>query len=449
MRILILGGGTVGTSIAKFLCGKKHQVTVVDKDPSVIKGIDQELDVGTVVGSGSLSNILFQAGVTTADLCLALTANDEVNIVGASIAKSMGATRTAARVFAGVYRDLSTFDYRHHFQIDRLMSIEYLTAMELARRIREPGSMMIEHFAQGDVEMQEVVITRESNATGIPLAELKLPEGVRIGSINRDGHISIATASDSINVGDRVTILGNRKDVEDVKKRFNTASILRHSVAIAGGGETGCHLAQVLENRNYNVRVIDSDEKRCDYLAEHLEKSTIIRGDTRHRLTLEEERVGEVDFFVAATGDDENNIMACVEAKSLGVKTTMAIINRPDYAGVVERLGIDVTVSPREVMERQVEGLLNVGPLVFMNRYLLGGDIHVVELEVQKNAPVQNHVLMECGLPRQALLTSVIRDHFVQVPGAQFRLREGDTVIALVHQSEVNELVDLFAAPKR
>ncbi len=449
MRILVLGGGTVGASIARFLCERKHKVMVVDMNPDVVDGINTELDVGVVQGSGSMSNVLFQAGAGTADLCLALMTGDDTNLVAASIAKAMGAKRVVSRVFADIYRDVSTFDYQEHFNIDRLMSIEYLTAMEIARQIREPGSMMIEYFAQGDVEMQEMVIMRESNATGLPLSELKLPEGVRIGSINRDGKISIATAADSINVGDRITILGSRKEIENVKKRFNIAMAVRRYVVIAGGGEIGYHLANVLRNRNYDVRVIEENESRCAFLAERFPRATVVKGDTCRRATLEEENVGQADFFIATTGDDESNIMACVEAMELGAKKTLAVIKRPDYAGVVERLGIDITVSPRKVIERQVEGLLNVGPLVFSNRYLIGGDIHVEELEVQKNSPVTEKVLMDCGFPRQALLASVIRDHIIQVPGAQFQLKEGDTVIALVHQKEVEKLVGLFATPER
>lgn len=446
MRVLILGGGTVGASVAEFLYKNGHQVTIVDSDPKVTRGLDTEMDIGVVTGSATLSSVLFQAGVMSADLCLALTGVEEVNMVSSSIAKAMGATRTAARVYAKVFQDLSTFDYSDHFKIDRLLSIEYLTAMELARRIREPGSMMIEHFARGELEMQEVVITRDSASTGVPLSELRLPAEVRIGSINREGKIAIASASDSILVGDRVTLLGARKEVEEVKKLFNTASVVRRTVTIAGGGETGYHLARALEARNYNVIVLEADRDRCSFLSEKLVKSTVIYGDARRRVTLEEERVGASDFFVAATGDDENNIMSCVEAKELGADMVLAVINRPDYAGVVGKLGIDERVSPREVMERQVEGLLHSGPLIFANPYLLSGNINVVELEVEKNAPVTQSELMNCRLPKRSLLASVVRDHFVQVPSASFRLKEGDSVVALVHESEIPELITAFSS---
>lgn len=467
MRVLILGGGTVGASIAEFLCKKKHQVTIVDTDAQVIRNLDTDLDVGVVVGSASLSSILFQAGVMTADLCLALTGVDEVNMVASSIAKAMGATRVAARVYAKVFRDLNTFDYCSHFHIDRLISIEHLTAMELARRIREPGAMTIEYFARGDLEMHEVAITRESASTDVPLAELKLPPEVRIGSIYHEGKIKIASADDAIAVGDRITILGARADVEEVKKRFNTASVVKKLVTIAGGGEAGFHLAQTLLNRNYLVKVIESDEERCEWLSAQFDsKTSVIRGDARRKKVLAEERIGASDYFVAATGDDENNVLACFEAKTLGADNALAVINNPDYAEVVNRLKItldnpdeadknknegmkiDHTVSPREVIEQQIEGLLHTGPLVFDNPYLLGGNISVVELEVEPNAPVTQATLLDCSLPKGSLLASVVRDRFVQVPGAQFQLKAGDLVVALVYEEDIPTLVEAFTGPK-
>ena len=449
MRIVILGCGTVGASIAAFLSGKNHQITVVDTDPTITKRLDEELDVGVVTGSASLSNVLFQAGVGAADLCLALTGNDELNLVAASISKALGATRVAARVFADIFRDLSTFDYKDHFKIDRFLSIEQLTAMELARRIREPGAIMIEHFARGELEMQEVAIMLESNATGVPLRELKLPTDVRIGSINHEGETKIATADGQIVPGDRITILGAREKVQDVKKMFNTASTIKRTVTIAGGGEIGFHLAEALVNRNFNVKVLESDAIRGKFLASNLPNgATVINNDARSKSTLENERIGASDFFVATTGDDENNIMACVEAKKLGADVALAVINRPEYAEVVADLGIDVPISPREVMERQIEGLLHTGPLVFDNPRLLAGNISVVEMEVERNSPVTKSPLMECGLPKQSLLAAVVRDNCVQVPGADFRLKERDSVLALVHESEIPALVAAFTGDK-
>jgi len=445
MRVLVLGGGTVGLSIAEVLYQQKHHVTVVESAPEVAEQIDAEMDVAVLLGSASQSSVLFQAGVTSMDICLALTGNDECNMVAASMAKAMGTSRVAARVYDQVFRDLSTFDYQNHFKIDRLLSIEHLTAMELARYVRgETGAMTIEYFARGQLEMQDVVISRPSSATGKKLMDLKLPSEVRIGSINRNGNISIATAQDQIEVGDRISILGERNDVEEVKKLFNTQPTRKQSVIIAGGGETGYHLAQVLESRRYSVTVMDTDKKRCDYLASHLKKTTIVRSNALRRIDLEEARIEETDIFVSCTGNDEDNILACVEAKELGAKMTMAVVTRSDYANIITRLGINEVVSPRSVMTRQVLGMMNSGPVIFRNPYLLGGGIEILELEVLKGAPVTKGTLREISLPTRSLITAVIREGFVQVPGANHSLREGDTVIALIQTESLPELLREF-----
>ncbi|MGL6195350.1 MAG: Trk system potassium transporter TrkA, partial [Thermoguttaceae bacterium] len=421
-----------------------HEVTMVDNNPKKIQQIDAALDVTTITGSAAQSSILFQAGVSSADLCLAMTGNDECNMLAASMAKAMGASRVAARVYGKIFRDLSTFDYQHHFKIDRLLSLEHLTAMEFARRIREPGAMVIEHFARGEVEMQDVIVSRSSKATGVPLMQLRIPSEVRIGTINHEGNVAIATANDVIEVGDRISLIGTRDDVETVKKMFHTQPSSRKSVVIAGGGETGFHLAQVLENRGYRVTILDADRQRCDFLASRLKRSSICHSDARRKIDLEEERVGESDIFVSCLGEDEDNIMSCVEAQEIGVKTLMGVVSRPDYANVIGKLGITEAVSPREVMARQVVGLLNTGPIIFRNKHILGGGIDVLEIEVQPDSPITKDVLRNVKLPRQGIIGAMIREEFVQVPGAGDQLRAGDIVVALVQSTFVDEFVEAF-----
>ena len=175
MNIVVLGAGTVGTSIADLLCQHRHNVIVVDHDGANIAGINERLDVRAIHGSASQSSVLFQAGVASADLCLAVTGNDEVNLIAASLAKAMGALRTVARVYAPVYNDLSTFDYQRHFHIDRLLSLEHLSAMEIAHNIRHPGSVAMEHFARGELEVDEIEVTEKAPTLGIPIKNLGLP----------------------------------------------------------------------------------------------------------------------------------------------------------------------------------------------------------------------------------------------------------------------------------
>ena len=270
MRIVVLGAGTVGTSIAELLCQNRHSVTVVDNDPVYIRQLNAELDVRAINGSASQSSVLFQADVLGADLCLAVTGDDEVNILAASMAKEMGARRTFARVYAPVFRDMSTFDYQRHFKIDRLLSLEQLSAMELARGIRHSGSVIVENFARGELEVQELSVDQKTESTGVPLKKLNLPQGVRIGSISRGERMWIAGAEDTIEVGDRMTLIGNREDIDELKDLFNVHIRSRRGVVIAGGGETGFHLARALDSSRFDVLVMEQSEERCEYLAASL-----------------------------------------------------------------------------------------------------------------------------------------------------------------------------------
>lgn len=448
MRIVVLGAGTVGGSIASLLCLHRHSVTVVDSDPDHVRHINETLDVRGITGSASQSSVLFQAGVGSADLCLAVTGIDETNIVAASMSKAMGSKRAVARVYAPVFRDLSTFDYQRHFGIDRLLSLEHLTALELARGIRHPGSVAVESLSRGELEVHEVLVSEEKKGVGRKLKELDLPKGVRMGSISRDGKTWIAGADDKVEVGDRLTIIGKREQVDDVKSLFCTASNVKVGVVIAGGGETGYHLASALEGQKYGVVLLEDDRERCDFLASHLKHAVVVNRDATRRANLEEERVGSADVFVACSGDDENNIMASVEARDIGAKTIMALVGRPDYAHVVGKLGIDLAVSPREVAAKQVLGYLTSGPVVSKTSLGDGGELSVLELDVVDGAPVTEHVLASLKLPAQCLIAAVIREGFTEVPGGDDHLQPGDTAVALVADEVMEETIAMFEGHK-
>lgn len=443
MNIVILGAGTVGTSIADLLCQHRHNVTVVDDVSERVSAINDRLDVRGIHGSASQSSILFQAGVSSADLCLAVTGNDEVNLIAASMAKAMGAARTVARVYAPIYNDFSTFDYQRHFRIDRLLSLEHLSAMELAHDIRHPGTVAMEHFARGELEVDEIEVCEKTGTVGKSIKDLGLPPGVRIASITRAGRTSLALADDMLDAGDRITLIGDGDEIDGVKELFQKGSPTKLGVVIAGGGETGYHLAKSLQGGRVGVIVLDADRDRCDFLSENLNSVTVVHTDATQRANLEEERVGRADVFVACMADDEDNIMACVTAREIGTQSIMAVVERPDYAEVVGKLGIDHAVSPREVMARQVLSLLFRGPII--SRTSIGsGGLNVVELLVREGAPCTEHVLANLQLPEKCLIAVIVHEDYVIVPGADDRLKPDDTVVALIDDSAIEETVAMF-----
>jgi trk system potassium uptake protein TrkA len=442
MNIVILGAGTVGTSIAELLCANQQNVSLVDSSRKALDEVEERLDVQTVCGSACDAVTLFQAGVQSADLCLCVTSHDEVNLVGASLAKSMGAARSVARILNPSYADFSTFDYRRHFKIDRLLSLEHLTALELAKGIRQRGLFAVENFARGNIEVQEVAVEAASKAVNLPLRELKLPREVRIGLISNAERTIIAGADDVIQADDHVTLIGTRAEIEEVKKLFEHKASPRLKVIIAGGGEIGYQLARLLQTGRFNVVLLEANAERCDYLARKLDKTTILCADATRLSEMEEARVGKADVFVAATGRDEDNIICGVEARELGSRRIMSVVRRPDYANVLQKLGIDVAVSPREVMARQVLGMVEAGPIISRSS-ISGGDAEVWEIEVHAETPITRAPLKDIVL-NQSLIAAVEREDFVRVAGANDQLSPGDTAIVLVQKASAAETLKWF-----
>ncbi len=445
MRVLTLGAGTVGRWVADILCRKGHSVTVVDNNPENVRRINSELDVRAIVGSASQSTVLFQADVLSADVCLAVTGDDEVNIVAASMAKGLGARRAIARVYAPAFGDLSTFDYERHFNIDSLLSLELLSALELARAIRDPDSIPLEHFARGQLEAYELDVDSKAQATGKRLRDLKVPRNVRIGSISREGRMWIASGEDELHAGDRVSLVGMPEAVAKARATFfqSGAKAMSRRVMIAGGGETGYHVARVLNSEDYRIVLLDRDQARCELMAERLPNVTVVNANANRRSVLEDEGGGTVDYFIACTGSDENNIMAGVEARELGASRVMAVVGRPDYANVVGKLGIDKAVSKRDVVARQILGFLNEGAVISQSR-IPNGTIGLYELEVVKDTRVTGATLAELPLAGRCLIAAIQRDGFVRVPTADDQLQHGDVVVALIDQQHVRECLALF-----
>ena len=443
MRILVLGGGTVGSSIAELLCRHGHHVTVVDEDVTRTRYLNDVLDVGVVAGSASESPILFQAGVLGAELCLAVTGSDEVNLIAASLAKSMGCRRSVARVYSPAYRDVSTFDYCRHFGIDRLLSLEHLSAMEFASGIRNPGSLAVESLARGEIEVQQIEALDGSKGLATALRQLKLPTEVRIGFYLSRRQDLDRRRQDEVLAGDMITVIGRRGAIDGVRSMFQKQKSPMRHIAIAGGGETGFNLARVLEGLRFSVTLIEYNTQRCEFLASNLKSATVVQANATHRSALEEERVATADTFIACLGADEENIMACVEAREIGAGQVMAIVSRPDYAQIVGKLGIDLAVSPREVMAKQVLSFLNTGPIVSRIN-LANSPICVLEMEVVEGCPITHQTLSEITFPPQCLIAAIARVGQVKVPTAKDRFKPGDTAVALVAEPSVHALLPLF-----
>ncbi|QDT30855.1 Trk system potassium transporter TrkA [Thalassoglobus polymorphus] len=445
MHAVILGAGTVGRSIAEILVQHDVDVCIIDEQREVLNQVEEQLDVQTVLGSACEAIPLFQAGVQNADLCLAVTSRDEVNLVGGSLSKVMGAKRTVARVFNPAYRDISTFDYQRHFGIDRLLSLEKLTALELAKGLSAPGLFAVENFARGGVQVLEASVAKRSKAVGQTIRELRLPPTVRIGLLVGEHGPCVPNAEQAIRAGDRVTLIGKQEALDDIRSLFEPRTQPTMSVIIAGGGEIGFHLAKLLDSKRYRVVILESDPKRCKHLSVRLEFATVLTGDATIRSELEEARVSSTDVFVAAMGRDEDNIVCGVEAKELGAKRILSIVRRPDYANVLERIGIDIAVSPREVMAGEIIGMVLTGPINRKSE-IAGGAAEVWEVQVEEGAPCLDAKLKELKI-KDCLIAAIVREDFVEVAKGDDQLRPEDTAVIIVQRGFEEAALAWFTAP--
>lgn len=442
MHAVILGAGTVGTSIAEILCANNVDVCIVEENRDVLDRVEEQLDVQTVYGSACESIPMFQAGVQNADICLAVTSRDEVNLVGTSLAKAMGAKKTVARIFNPAYRDFSTFDYQRHFGIDRVLSLEKLTAFELAKGIHTPGMFAVENFARGGVQVLEVGVDEKSNFVGKKVSALGLPRTIRIGLLAREGRVVIPSADDELNAGDRVTLIGKQEALDSVRRDFQARSQPMTTITIAGGGEIGFALARLIDNQRYRLTIMETDHERCKHLSERLDSATVLMADATRQSDLTETRVGNVDVFVAAMGRDEDNIVCGVEAKQLGADRVVGVVRRPDYVNVLERLGIDVAVSPREVMSREILGMLSTGAIIRQSS-LAGGSAEVWEVHINEGVPVTKAPLKSLQL-RSCLIAAIVREEYVEVASGDDQLRAGDTAVVIVTKNSKAEALPWF-----
>ncbi len=260
--------------------------------------------------------------------------------------------------------------------------------------------------------------------------------------ISREGRSFIAGANDAVQTNDHITLIGSRDELQKVTSWFEGRTARRPRIVIAGGGETGLNLARLLERSRCRTTVLESDAKRCELIAERLPHCTVLLADVKSRADLEEARVDSADVFVACTGHDEENIVCGVEAKELGCTRLLTIVRSPDYANVLERLGVDVAVSPRQAMARQIVGLIATGP-VKERSPVAGESAEVWEVEVRANVQATSAPLRELPLTG-CLVAAIERKEFVKVPGADDQLQAGDTVVLLVHRAVEQKVLALF-----
>lgn len=448
MKIIIVGAGEIGRHLAESLSNRAHSISVIERDEALVDDLNERLDAQVIQGDAASVTTLARADVADCDLFLGLTSDDSTNLVSASIAKALGAKKTVARVRPETQAEQWLFNHQAHFDIDHLFSSERLTAVDLAKYVRNPERIAVEELGHGKIELQQVFISPHCQAVEEPIREIKLPERVRIAFIQRHGQSIVPTADEILQVGDMVTLIGEPSKLAETITFLESdpAASTEYNVVILGGGEYAFALAQMLEGSSSRVRIFERDKERCEWLTEQLQRTIVLNVDATSRKELIEEQVGEADFFIAVTGEDEDNVMMCLQAKTLGVKYPIALVQRADYADVItdhkEQLGITAAVSPRQTTSREL--LRFVTSERYQQAFTLAGETEVLAFSLSAKSPLVGPTVREMSVVAGTGFVAVIRGNTAFVPIGEDTFHAGDTLYIIVTPGSKAQAVKIY-----
>lgn len=446
MKIIICGAGHVGGHAAEVLSAAKHSITLIDRDPERTRLVGDRLDVATLLGNCADARVLAEAGAASADMVIAATQSDEINLLTASIAKGLGAAKTVARIHHGEYYEQGGgggFSYEKHFNIDRLICPEYATAESIAHVLRNPAAIAIESFARWRIEMQEFHVDAKAPAVGRPLQALDFPRGARLAAIARNGTVMAPTGATVIETGDAVVLLGEHKAMERAIKLFGKPKLDRRDVVVMGGTPMAVWFCRALRDRAFSIRLFEPDRPRAEALAEQLDWVTVVNADPTTRAAFEEEYLSKADVFVALTNDDEANILGGAWAKSMGVKKAVAVVQRPVYLHLLSHVGIDLAFSPRVTAARDIGAMLDDKPLLRLTT-LARGVLDVFRVRVGRDAPVSAGPLKSIEGLRDWLVAAVQHYGETFVPDGEAVIQTGDVALVVGPTGRDADLKALF-----
>ncbi|HAK97701.1 MAG TPA: Trk system potassium transporter TrkA [Planctomycetes bacterium] len=443
MNIICCGAGTVGMQAAEALVAAGHNVTVIDLKAERLRALGDGLDVKTFHGSCAHADVLAEAGAKGADMVLASTNVDEVNLLTAGVGKALGAKMTVARVHGSAFFEHRNLDYRRLLGIDHLICPEYSTAMAIASFLRNPGAICIESFADNKIHMQQFEVG--ACAVGATLARLPLPPGLRLAAITRRGSAFVPKADTAIEKDDVVTLVGNTDVFADGRKLLAGGAPRPQNVVMMGGTSIAVWLCRALVEDDFEIRLFEQDRERAEKLASRLDGVTIFNADPTDPAVFEEERLGAADVFIGLLGDDEHNILACAWAKNKGVRQVVAVVQRPNYLYLLEPVGIDHAVSPRLAVVREIERLIAAGRLR-RAAALAEGSIDVYEVHVGTACAVADKPLREIQLAPDMVIAAIQHGAETFVPGAGDCVHAGDRLLVVGARGMERTLQRLFAA---
>ena len=449
MNIIIVGNGKVGYTLAQYLSKDGHDVTVLDVSQQALLRASETLDVMCVRGNGANVKVLLEAGVENADVIIAVTGNDEQNMVCCLAAKQLGAKYAIARIRDPEYTESLTL-LQKKLDIDMVINPERATAQEISRLLRFPFAINIESFAHGRVEMVEFRAEQTDPILNMPLSRLhnRFPH-IQFTAVWRNGTAFIPDGSSVLLPGDRVYATGDREAVTKFFKHLGKDTQRVKSALLIGGGHIAYYLAKIIAGMGVYMRLIEIDEKKCLKLADELDNVMVICADGTDQEVLESENVADCGALICLTDRDEENLITGLYGRRRGVKKVIVKVNRTNALDVMGDLGIDCAVSPKlttaNVILRSVRALNNSrNSVVEKVYYMLGGSVEAYEFTALEGAPYLNIPLNQLKIRKGILVSVLVRERKSIIPFGSDHIEAGDTVILTARAGTVKNLEDAF-----
>lgn len=450
MNIIIIGCGKVGTVLTAQLSKENNSICVIDSKSEVVRRLTAEYDVMGIVGNGSSYNILSEAGIETADLLIAVTESDELNLLCCVIAKKTGTCRTIARVRNPVYSQERHF-LQKELGLSMIINPEFTAAMEISHLLCFPNAIGIDSFSKGMAEMLRFRIPPDSVLHNMALKDIfsKIHCEALICAVDRDNHVSIPGGDFVLQSGDIISMISSRKNAIDFFQKIRLKTNQVKNTMIIGGSKISIYLTDILTRLGISVKIIERDVNRCQELSDLLPKATVICGDGSDESTLLEERIDRMDSFVAMTNFDEENILLSLFAKKKVRSKVVTKINRLQLNEVIHNLDLDSVVYPKHLTAQRIIQYVratknSIGSNV-QNLYRFYEDrVEALEFNIHENPRLTGIPLQDLNLKSDLLICCITRNNKVIIPGGQDMILPGDSVVVVTTRMGLQDAQDII-----
>lgn len=451
MHIIIVGCGKVGRTLAEQLQEEDIDLTVIDTVEKTVNDVTEGIDAMGIVGNGASINTLMEAGINTADILIAVTASDELNLLCCLIAQKTGSCQTIARVRNPIYSQEIGF-IKEKLGISMIINPEYAAAQEISRLLRFPAAIKIDPFSKGKVELLKFKVLPEFGLDGMSISRIteKFRCDILFCAVENKEELSIPGGNHVIHNGDFVSIIATPQNTALFFKKIGLKTNQVKNCLIIGGGTISYYLAKALSDARISVKIIEQKTERCEFLSDLLPDTTIINGDGTDRALLLEEGLETAESFVTLTNFDEENIFLSLFAKNISNAKLVAKVNRLPYMDVIDQLDLGSVIYPKYITSdsilRYVRAMQNtIGSNVETLYHILDNQAEALEFAIHDTSPVVGVPLADLNLKKNLLVCCLIRDGQIRIPRGQDYIQIGDNVIIATTHKGLNDICDILA----